>query len=574
MADSNPEQQNPNLQDPEQEVKEEKTSFLTQIQNTAKEKSKELKIQAEVYKEQAQELIDQAQDYAVKHSKRFNKFVNNILVATVGIILYGIHASAICYLSMSVNVNKGLGGVRLSGPPFKPPRFSINKCPEPNEDRSTLEGIRQSLKEFGFPYRNPFSCDMFAILKESYISVRFARWASNAIAFSYSTGRKNLNGIFSFFSDPILAFWILPLIVPLIVMISIFFAPVMTAFAGITQYADITPTNFFGMFAMEPMSNAITIIVFLLGLFAVPMANAFAMVGSVIFFFTIFPYILNDKFIFPNDKKRRVYKGFAFIWKNLKYRWEGMVLAWLVAIANTAKISLDTKDDVKGKVINVDNKELKATVQYDSGSRENVDLKNIEIDTDSYLNRNARVEVITNPLGTNNKFGVIKKVDVKDGEKIFTVFVQNKGKEDETLLGITKDKLKPIINEQNKKNIRKDERVIVTSRSTVGSTVEKFIYMIAIGWLIWIIFRHKASYVVLNIVLFIVQTIIKYQFTIALIILLCTGGYFAFMYKDELKDIAGDLADKAEDAAKKAGNVAKDVGGQAVDAAGNKVNEI
>ena len=98
MADSNPEQQNPNLQDPEQEVKEEKTSFLTQIQNTAKEKSKELKIQAEVYKDQAQELIDQAQDYAVKHSKRFNKFVNNIPPNKPSYVLFGLILIKILFL--------------------------------------------------------------------------------------------------------------------------------------------------------------------------------------------------------------------------------------------------------------------------------------------------------------------------------------------------------------------------------------------------------------------------------------------------------------------------------------------
>ena len=566
MADNNNEQNSspdiqvnssPLLTDPEKETEKEKTSFLNQVQNTAKEKSQELKEQAEKYKDKAQEVIDNAQNYAVKNAERFNNFINNIVFVTISLFLYGIHASALCYLSMSVNVNKGLGGVKLSGPPFKPPRFSINKCPEPDDSRSTFESIRQSLKEFGFPYRNAYSCDMFSMIKESFINVRFARWASNAIAFSYSSGRKGLNGVFSFFSDPILAFYVFPLFVPLIVMISTFFGPIMTAFAGVTQFGDISPTNFFGLFALNPLSQMLTIITFMFGLFAVPLGNAFAMLGSVMFFFTIFPYILNDKFIFPNDSTRKAYKGFDFIWQNLKYRWEGMVLVWLVAIANTAKSSLDTEDDLKGKVISIDNKKLKAKVVYNSGSVEEVDLKNIEVDSESYLQKNARVEVKTNPLGTNSKFGVIRKVDIQNKEKIFEIFVENKGKEDEILKGITKDKLVPVITEKNKREVRINESVIVNSKSTIGSTAQKFIYMIALGWLIWIIFRHKASYVVLSIVLFVVKFIIDYQFTIALVILLGVGGYFAFMYKDELKDVSGKLIDKAEDAAKKAAKAAK-----------------
>ena len=543
MADN--EQQNIIETDPEKVVEEEKTSFLKQIKDTAKNSAKELKKNAEIYKDKAEEIIDNAQDYAVKHQKRVSKFLNNILMVTFGVIIYGIHASALCYLSMSVNVNGGLGGVNLNGPPFKPSRFAVNKCPDTNQ-KGFAETIRNSLKVFGFPYRNIYSCDMFSMLKESFITVRFARWASNSVAFSYSTGRGLLNGIFSFFSDPILAFWIFPLIVPLITTATVFFAPITTVFSGIMNYGDITPTNFFGMIAMHPYSTMFTFFVFMLGLFAVPLTNTFAMMGCVTFFFLIFPYLLNDKFIFPDDKKRKVYKGFDFIWANFKYRWEGIVLAWIIAIANTARISLDTTDDLKAKVIGVDNKNLEAKVMYNSGSYDIVKLKDIEIDNDSYLKINGRVKI----LGGENRgeYGVIKNVDIMKEEKIFTIFIEDKRKSNK-LMKTNRANIEPVIAEKSKQNIRSGTRIIVNSKSTVGSTVEKYIYLVALCWLIWIIFRHKATYVVLSALLFILNFLKDNQFIIALIILVVVGLYFTFSYKDELKDVVGKLADKAEEAA-------------------------
>ena len=97
---------------------------------------------------------------------------------------------------------------------------------------------------------------------------------------------------------------------------------------------------------------------------------------------------------------------------------------------------------------------------------------------------------------------------------------------------------------ENEKKIRKNTRVIVNSKSTAGSIASKAIYLIALGWLIWIIFRHKASYVVLSVLLFTLKFIIENQVTISLIILLSVCIYYGIMYKDEVADVAGDIVDR------------------------------
>ena len=183
---------------------------------------------------------------------------------------------------------------------------------------------------------------------------------------------------------------------------------------------------------------------------------------------------------------------------------------------------------------------------YNSGSYDIVKLKDIEIDSDSYLKINGRVKI----LGGENRgeYGVIKNVDIMKEEKIFTIFIEDKRKSNK-LMKTNRANIEPVIAEKSKQNIRSGTRVIVNSKSTVGSTVEKYIYLVALCWLIWIIFRHKATYVVLSALLFTLNFLKDNQFIIALIILVVVGLYFTFSYKDELKDVVGKLADKAEEAA-------------------------
>ena len=231
------------------------------------------------------------------------------------------------------------------------------------------------------------------------------------------------------------------------------------------------------------------------------------MFGSALFFFTIFPYILNDKFIFPKDTKMKPYSGFGFIWENLSYRWETILLAWLLVVANITKKTFDTKEDLQAKVLNTNG--LKANVRFDSGSKSRVNTSELSIDPDSYLTVNSRVEINTNPLGTNKLIGVIRKIDTIDDELVYTIFVEHKNKPDETLKAIKHSNITPIVNKENEKKIRKNTRVIVNSKSTAGSIASKAIYLIALGWLIWIIFRHKASYVVLSVLLFTLKFIIE-----------------------------------------------------------------
>jgi len=540
---SDKEQQSKTLEDPDKVIEKEKeTSFLAQLNNTAKQAKTDTKKQVEDLKNEATEVYDNAQAFAEKHMKKIEILISRVAYATVALIIYFTHASALCYLSMSVNVNNGLGGVKMNGPPFKPPRFTMNKCPEEDSLKGFFESIRNSLKVFGFPYKNMVSCDNFAMMKESFTPVRFSRWVSNTLAFSYSSGRKYLNAIFSFFSDPISAFWLLPIFVPIILMTTLIFSPLTTLFGGLLLSSEILPSNFFGIFALNPFSMFFTGIAFVAGIIGIPLINTFAMFGSALFFFTIFPYILNDKFIFPKDTKMKPYSGFGFIWENLSYRWETILLAWLLVVANITKKTFDTKEDLQAKVLNTNG--LKANVRFDSGSKSRVNTSELSIDPDSYLTVNSRVEINTNPLGTNKLIGVIRKIDTIDDELVYTIFVEHKNKPDETLKAIKHSNITPIVNKDNEKKIRKNTRVIVNSKSTAGSIASKAIYLIALGWLIWIIFRHKASYVVLSVLLFTLKFIIENQVTISLIILLSVCIYYGIMYKDEVADVAGDIVDR------------------------------
>ena len=542
--DDNTEQQNTTLEDPEQVVKDQETSFLKQLDNTAKQTSIELKLRVDDLRSEANEVYDKAQEFAERHLKKVETLITRIAYTTVALIVYFTHASALCYLSMSINVNNGLGGVRLSGPPFKPPRLSINKCPEEDFSKGFFEGIRNSLNVFGFPYKNMNSCDNFAMLKESFLNVRLSRWISSTIAFSYSSGRHYLNYIFSFFSDPISAFWILPIFVPIILMLTLFFAPITTIFGGLLLNSEILPSNFFGIFAVNPLGYLLTAIAFGAGMMSLPLINTFAMVASALFFFVIFPYILNDKFIFPKDNKLKTpYSGFEFIWGNMMYRWETILLAWLIAVANITKQTLDTKEDSKAKIITVVG--TVAKVRFNSGSEVFVKTKELSIDPDGYLVVNSRVEINTNPFGTNKLIGVIRKIDRIHGEFVYTIFIEHKDKPDETLKAVKHKNITPIVSDKNKKKLRNNTLVIVNSKSSAGSIASKYIYMIALCWLIWIIFKQKASYVVLSVISFILNFTLDNQVTISLIILLGVGLYYGIMYKDDVDVVAGDLVDKA-----------------------------
>ena len=128
---SDKEQQSKTLEDPDKVIEKEKeTSFLAQLNNTAKQAKTDTKKQVEDLKNEATEVYDNAQAFAEKHMKKIEILISRVAYATVALIIYFTHASALCYLSMSVNVNNGLGGVKMNGPPFKPPRFTMNKCPE------------------------------------------------------------------------------------------------------------------------------------------------------------------------------------------------------------------------------------------------------------------------------------------------------------------------------------------------------------------------------------------------------------------------------------------------------------
>lgn len=533
------------LEDPDKVKKtEEKTTFFTQLDNTAKQTSATVRNKVKGITNEVNEVYDNAQKFAERYAKKMEILISRIAYATGALMIYFIHASAICYLSMSVNVNQGLGGVKMSGPPFKPPRFTMNKCPEEDFTKGFFENIRNSLKEFGFPYKNMVSCDNFAMIKEPFTYVRFSRWVSNTLAFSYSNGRKYLNAIFSFFSDPIAAFWILPFFVPLIIMVTLLFAPASTLFGGLLLGSEILPSNFFGMFALNPFSMFFTVFAFISGIIGIPILNTFAMFASALFFFIVFPYILNDKFIFPNDPTMKPYSGFDFIWKNISYRWETILLAWLLVVAKITKSTFDTKTDLKARVIATNG--LNATVIFDSGSKLKVKTSELSIDPDSYLRINAKVKVNTNPLGTNSYVGTIRNKTKIDGELVYDIFVKSEGKQDKTETQVKHSDITPIITAENEQKIRANSRVIVNSKSTAGSIASMFIYMIALGWLIWIIFRHKSSYVVLSVLLYVIEFLVDYQVILSLIVLIGVGFYYAILYKDDVVDVANEIKDKAE----------------------------
>jgi len=362
-----------------------------------------------------------------------------------------------------------------------------------------------------------------------------------------------------------------------------------TLFGGLLLSSEILPSGVFSMFTFEPLSMFFTAMAFGAGIFSLPLLNTFAMFACAVFFFTIFPYIINDKFIFPKDPRMRPYSGLDFIRKNISYRWETILFAWLIIVANITKSTFDTKEDLKAKVIKTNG--LEAKVRFDSGSELQVKTNELSIDPDSYLTVNSRVEVNTNSLGISNPlgakiFGVIRGIDTIKGEVVYTVEVSKQIKNPDMgvptsnkktfdtfsfkftttptptptptptapndsyhtsieKMTVSKSQITPIIDYDNKQKIRKDSRVIVNSKSTAGSIASLFIYLIAFGWLIWIIFKHKATYVVLSIVLFVTEFLVDHQVIISLIILLGIGLYFGIMYKDEVVDVANDITDKA-----------------------------
>ena len=159
---------------------------------------------------------------------------------------------------------------------------------------------------------------------------------------------------------------------------------------------------------------------------------------------------------------------------------------------------------------------------------------------------NTKVKVNTNPIGTNSYIGTIRNITTIEGELVYDIFVQSEGKEDRTETQVKHSDLTPIVTVENEQKIRKKSRVIVNSKSSAGSIASMFIYMIALGWLIWITFRHSSSYVVLSVLLYVIEFLVDYQVILSLIVLIGVCLYYAIIYKDDVVDVANEIKDEAE----------------------------
>ena len=318
---------------------ENKTALQEQID---KEDALAEKIQTmiEEKRKQMKSFTDYSKDYLLdeRHSEKIKHFLNTALIAAIAIAAYGLYGSMMAYLVLALQQSNGLSGVDMNGPPFQSHKF-FNKCSTKSTQDDFGTMLQKSLLQYSFPYKNPISCDKLNALKEPFLYIRFTRWLTTMIAYSYSSGRQLLNIYFGLFNSKT-AFWIMPITSLIILALSPIFGIFSHGIGGLINAPEILPQLPLGSVAMNPFSMFITFIVYLISILILPLL--FGVVQSLVlaFFIGLYPLFQKESFSFP-ETPDTYSSGWTFISRYFKGKTNSLITVWLVALIYNAYVNLE-----------------------------------------------------------------------------------------------------------------------------------------------------------------------------------------------------------------------------------------
>lgn len=291
-------------------------------------------------KNQAKNFATYTRDYFLdeEHSEKIQRFLNTALIASIVLIVYGLYGSMMSYLVLALQQSSGLNGIDLNGPPFRSNKI-FNKCggKATQDDFGTM--LQKSLLEYSFPYKNPISCDKFNAIKEPFLYIRFTRWLTSMIAYSYSSGRQFLNMYFGLFNSKT-AFWIMPITNLLIIGLSPLFGIMSHGFGGVINAPELLPQLPFGAISMNPLSMFIMFIVYIISILVLPLCFGVLQTFILLFFLGIYPLFQKESFSFP-ESQNTFMSGWTFISRYFKGKFNSLVLVWLLALIYNAYVNLE-----------------------------------------------------------------------------------------------------------------------------------------------------------------------------------------------------------------------------------------
>lgn len=514
----------------EKKVKGAANNFVDKLKDTAGES-----------KDKVVDAYNDTKDFVENNRARVEQFLKSVATGTIILLALALKFSALCYGCMSINANGGLGGTNVEGPPFKPTK-TAKGCKEMEEifKLPITEQLRNSLSEYSFPYSNPISCNNFSMLAEGFTGVRFIRWITETLAQSYAMGRKYLNIIFACFSDPDIAFWFYPLVIPGILLAALFYAPFSHSFFGLLRSTELLPRNIFGTIALNPLSAFLTVNGFMFGLFALPIFAGFIQFIYLLSFLLFYPYVANDKFIFPGDKKRRAYSGFRFIRKNVTYRWRSLGVLWLAMVSMNSNV-LAGEEDKAGRIEQIKGDTI--VVRYNSGELAEVTKNDVVADPALYYTSGTKVYFNN---GTYSQEARIVKQYMKavNGVKqtVWRVGVPDTHGKEIYIDDVTKDQLSPIVDDSNIIKLRRGLKVVVLGRG-FGKAIPNTLWLITLIWLIWIQFPGYVK----NIFNFVYYIVVYNQLMIAFALLLYYGIRYLYYNRSYIISKVEDKVDDVKD---------------------------
>jgi hypothetical protein len=291
-------------------------------------------------KEQAKSFANYTRDYFLdeEHSKRIQQFLNTALIAAIVLVIYGLYGSMMSYLFLALQQSNGLNGVDINEPPFRSNKV-FNKCggKPKTEDFGTM--LQKSLLEYGFPYKNPISCDKLNAIKEPFLYIRFTRWLTTMIAYSYSSGRQFLNTYFGLFNSKT-AFWIMPITNLIILTLSPVFGILSHGFGGVINAPELLPQLPFGAISMNPFSMFILFIVYIISIFTLPLFFGVLQTFVLLFFLMIYPFFQKEAFSFP-EAQNTFMTGWTFISRYFQGKFNSLLFIWLMILIYNAYVNLE-----------------------------------------------------------------------------------------------------------------------------------------------------------------------------------------------------------------------------------------
>lgn len=318
-------------------------NYKTEIQEQNDKEDKladKIKNMIREQREQAKTFANYTRNYFLdeEHSKNIHYFLNTALITAIVLVIYGLYGSMMSYLFLALQQSNGLGGLEMNGPPFISKKV-FNKCSDKSkvEDFGTM--LQRSLIEYSFPYKNPIACDKFNAIKEPFLYIRFTRWVTTMIAYSYSSGRQFLNMYFGLFNSKT-AFWIMPIANLIILAISPIFGILSHGFGGVINAPELLPQLPFGAISLNPFSMFVMFIVYIISIFILPLIFGIVQTLVLTFFLGIYPLFQKEAFSFP-EAQNTFMSGWTFITRYFQGKFKSLLLVWLFALTYNAYVNLE-----------------------------------------------------------------------------------------------------------------------------------------------------------------------------------------------------------------------------------------